>query len=157
MGFSFHDPAIQTAIEKGLISREQLGLPASPTPQSQPAAKPTAVPPSGPAGWSITLPLPCRVVSEPNERCHWSVRRRRFREQAEGLWGAWEASPPLRVTFIRIGKRRLDTDNLAAAFKGLRDALAGLLGIDDGDDRIAWEYDQATGEPGVRLTIEGRR
>jgi hypothetical protein len=167
VGFSIHDPAIQTALERGLISREQLGLPPLSPPAPPPSRPSTAVATAEPGRWSITLEVGCQVRSEPNERCHWAVRRRRFQEQAGALRTAWEASPfavveswehllPLRVTFTRVGKRKLDTDNLSGGFKGLRDALAELLGIDDGDELLTWEYQQERGQPGVRLHIEGR-
>jgi hypothetical protein len=166
VGIPADHPCIAQALERGLITREALGLPplsppAPPTSRSRHAAVAT----SEPGRWAITLTLPCRVVSEANERCHWAVRRRRFQEQAAALRAAWNASPlatitawepllPFDVTFTRIGKRKLDTDNLSGAFKGLRDSLADLFGIDDGNEAIVWDYDQRTGrEYGVVVTI----
>ncbi len=158
-------PCVAQALERGLVSREALGLaPPVPPRTSRPTA--TAVPDS--PRWAVILDVPCVVLSEPNERCHWTVRHRRFREQGEMLAQVWRASPlsclrlaphwqvklPLRVTFTRLGKQKLDDDNLSAAFKGLRDKLAGLLGMDDGDERLEWAYAQDIGTPGVVVRIE---
>lgn len=53
----------------------------------------------------------------------------------------------LRVEFIRRSQKRLDTDNLAFAFKAMRDSVAWTLGVDDNDPRIIWNYEQITGKP----------
>lgn len=57
------------------------------------------------------------------------------------------------VTLTRIGARPLDTDNLAYAFKSIRDGVADAFGIRDDDKRIAWEYAQEKGSPAVRIEI----
>lgn len=49
------------------------------------------------------------------------------------------------ITFIRCGIKELDGDNLQAAFKGMRDAVARSLGVDDRDRRIRWQYQQCVG------------
>ena len=54
----------------------------------------------------------------------------------------------LTVGLLRIAPRKLDSDNLAAAFKGVRDGVADVLGIDDGDDRISWLYEQRRANAG---------
>lgn len=64
---------------------------------------------------------------------------------------------PLQATWIRVGSRKQDDDNLRGAFKALRDALAELLGVDDGDQRVAWGYDQEAGAAGVRLVVSNSR
>ncbi|MFO0821640.1 MAG: hypothetical protein U0792_00610 [Gemmataceae bacterium] len=162
MGIPLDHPCIQTAVERGLISREQLGLsPLSPPPR--PPRKLTAVVPAEPARWTITLTLPCSVVSEANRRDHWAFAHRRAKQQAEALRTALDAAGltnhapplPLIVTWIRTGKKVLDDDNLARAFKSLRDRLAEWIGCDDGSDLIEWKYQQERGTPGVRLSIEG--
>lgn len=106
--------------------------------------------------------------SEPNERCHWAVRHRRFRKQAEAVLAAlWEHRTRLsaigreiadhnarvEVTFTRHGKGTLDDDNIRPAFKGIRDELARLLEVDDGHAGIKWEYAQRRGEPAVTISI----
>ena len=114
------------------------------------------------AVWAVELVLPCRVVSEANQRGHWTERKRRFDVQRQTLYGVvlqadlggWWPPTPCVVTLTHVG-RRMDSDNLAGAFKGLRDAVADrLLGVDDGDDEVTWLYRQQPGTPGVRVRIE---
>lgn len=111
--------------------------------------------------WSVTLRLACSVKSEANQRCHWAVRQRRFKHQGASLEVAlrlawlkdWIPDLPLKITWTHLG-RKMDSDNLAGAFKGLRDALADLFDVDDGDERIEWVYDQRPGKSGVEVKIE---
>lgn len=117
--------------------------------------------------WSITFRLPVRVLSEANRHRseHWSRQHRRKTVQAETLGAAFLAMmfaleptrlpKPLTVTWTHVGPK-MDSDNLARAFKGLRDAMAAWLGVDDGDDRVGWKYERRTGQPGVEVTIEAR-
>jgi hypothetical protein len=55
------------------------------------------------------------------------------------------------VLITRIGPRRLDSDNLQAACKSVRDQAAQMLGINDALD--VWLYAQETGVYGVRVEI----
>ena len=118
---------------------------------------------------SFTVTAPVRVVSEMNVRGHWSARKRRFHEQQEAvaaclanLRGAEATAAYLlqtggtaRVTLTRLGGQRLDGDNLASAFKAVRDCVARRLGVDDGDPAVEWEYAQEPGGPeGIRITVE---
>lgn len=95
---------------------------------------------------TTVLLLSIKTISEANSRDHWTKRRKRFRAQAWELYWAWRsANPqipplPLVVTLTRIGPRTLDSDNLAGSFKGIRDQLATLIGVDDGDPRVEWRY-----------------
>jgi len=53
---------------------------------------------------------------------------------------------------------RMDSDNLAGSMKAVRDGIADALGIDDGDERLTWKYDQQrASEPGVRVEIVTER
>lgn len=65
---------------------------------------------------------------------------------------------PRRLVVSLIGLRRciLDDDNFNGACKHLRDAIAASLGIDDGDKRIVWQYQQLAtkGREGVLVNIE---
>jgi hypothetical protein len=115
------------------------------------------------AGWAVELSLPCVVVSEANQRCHWAVRKRRGDVQRATLSGVlrwsnldrWEPELPVVVTFTHVG-RTMDDDNLRSAFKVCRDFLAKWLGCDDSpNDPVTWNYDQTRGTPGVRIRIEG--
>jgi hypothetical protein len=106
---------------------------------------------------AVTLRVPVRVVSEPNERCHWAKRYKRFKKQAEVLGeylGMLRPLPlPLAITLVKLGGRNMDAqDNLKAAFKGLADFLAAWVGTDDADPELVWLYGQEPGGPhGVRV------
>ena len=108
---------------------------------------------------SVLICLPLRLVNETNAREHWAARcgRAKTHRQIAG-WTAKPCvlgmSPPYRVMITRIGPRRLDDDNLAASAKHVRDGIADALGIDDGDPRIAWMYDQRRCGP-RDVTLEG--
>jgi hypothetical protein len=108
----------------------------------------------------LEFTVPIRIESEMNRREHWAKRKKRFDAQRSGVWcarppgilrcaGRWHASgrQPLAVTLTRIGPRKLDSDNLASGFKAVRDEIARIIGIDDGDSRITWRYDQRKGKP----------
>lgn len=66
------------------------------------------------------------------------------------------------VTITRVGKRKLDSDNLARSAKAVRDAIASNFGIDDGDEgekdsRWDWRYKQEIGkEYAVKIELEWR-
>ena len=49
------------------------------------------------------------------------------------------------VSLCRFGPKKLDDDNLRGALKAIRDGVSDALGIDDGDSRVRWEYDQEAG------------
>lgn len=112
---------------------------------------------------SLTLSWKARLVS-PNVREGWKARARRTRAQRTEaalrlhnaiLAGKLPAGPPWTVRIVRLGHRRMDGDNLIAACKATRDGIAQALGLDDGDPRIVWHYDQQlVGEHGLRVLIE---
>ena len=52
------------------------------------------------------------------------------------------------ITLIAFVSRRMDDDNLAHACKPLRDAIADWLGIDDGSNRLRWQYGQVETKEG---------
>lgn len=61
------------------------------------------------------------------------------------------------VTLIRCGTNLLDDDdNLPFAFKATKDVISTVLGVDDADRRVAWQYGQlqTKGEKGTIVTIE---
>jgi hypothetical protein len=109
--------------------------------------------------------FPLRLTSSPNSRKHWrAVHAGRKQERTVVGWELRAAEFPAwlrrvdansyRVRLTRHGKRLMDGDNLAAAFKAVRDEIALALGIDDGDRRVTWEYRQTTGkEYGVTVEI----
>lgn len=60
-----------------------------------------------------------------------------------------------KVTLTRIGKRMIDDDNCAGAFKAIRDGIAEALGINDGSNRLTWIYRQEKSKQySVRVEIE---
>lgn len=64
---------------------------------------------------------------------------------------------PLYVVMTRVGGRKLDSDNLDAAFKYVRDAIAAVVGVDDGSDQYTWVCQQRVGKPfGVDVEITSR-
>lgn len=117
--------------------------------------------------WGVTLRPACRVVSEANQRGGWRAANARAKAQRKAVELAWVLSPlrrpefarhqvvslPCKVLLEHVGPE-MDGDNLQRAFKAVRDELARLMGVDDGDPRVKWDYWQRTGEPGVRIVIE---
>ena len=113
----------------------------------------------------LTVWVPGLVpVSRANVRTHWAVTMRREREYAAMLWAVlrrlagiqWQY--PVSVTFHRVGAKVLDDDNLAGAYKKVRDTVAEWLGIDDGDTaKVSWGYTQEAAKTralhGTRVTV----
>ena len=64
--------------------------------------------------------------------------------------------PPVIVTIIRLGPRRLDDDNLASSCKYVRDQIAAEIGVDDGSPLYTWRYEQRTGKYSVEVEITPR-
>lgn len=109
----------------------------------------------------MTVFVPLKTVSEMNAREHWSVRFRRKKEQQKAVKYAliFAGVPvvmdgPVSITLQRIGGRRMDKDNLASSMKHVQDAVAKHLHMDDGDERIAWEYRQKPGGGTRGVSIE---
>lgn len=102
---------------------------------------------------------PIVVVSEANQRGFWWSKDKRRKEQRGNSALLVCAYTPLafrrrvtHVTLTRYGQRLLDTDNLAGAFKAVRDGIADALGIDDGT--IPWQYDQLKSPLlGIRISL----
>lgn len=108
--------------------------------------------------WSITHPMP--LPSAANLRMHPMQRARRVAAQRQiGYLLVSANSPPslpARITLTRIAPRLLDDDNLAYAFKAVRDGVADALGVNDRDPRVSWSYSQERGAAAIRITIEVR-
>jgi hypothetical protein len=107
--------------------------------------------------------FPLRTQSALNLREHWRVRAKRVKAERIAAFTytpAWVRSQlPVVIRLVRIAPRELDTDNLAASFKGVRDGIADRLGIDDRDDRVHWHYAQQRGKPkeyAVRVEVTQR-
>lgn len=88
-----------------------------------------------------------QTVSEANRREHWAAKNKRKKQQQGDFHILWrnyrpKVELPATVTFTRYSCNVLDSDNLAGAFKHVRDQLAKEIGIDDGSEKIRFEYRQ---------------
>jgi len=157
MGFQLNHPAIVQAIERGLIAD-------NPPPRTAKAAPTTPEKASG--CLTVAFWIPGLVpVSKANRRDHWANVARRERGYVSQLDAATRRVTvsrwvfPVTVTFHRVGVKMLDgSDNLPFAYKKLQDAVAWLVGVDDGDTaRVRWAYTQETakrGHLGTLITIK---
>ncbi len=95
-------------------------------------------------------PMAGLVRSEPQHR---EVQTLASRSQKQT--GRKEGALVCRVLIVRYGRKILDDDNLAASYKGLRDHIATLVSVDDGDSRIKFEYAQVVtrGITGTNVVI----
>lgn len=107
---------------------------------------------------TITIPIDgMKLGAALNARVHWTRRAARAKREravvAVALRSQWfpdveTASPPTTCTLARIAPRMLDDDNLAGAFKSIRDEVAAFFGVDDGPrGPIAWRYEQRREAP----------
>jgi len=116
----------------------------------------------------LAFMMPVKVVSEANLREHWRTRHGRKKKQQDETVLCWPKLPdslrfpalvtvkaPCVVRLLRIGPKRLDSDNLAGSFKHVQDQIARLIGIDDGSPLIKWEYEQvAVGKRIYQVRVE---
>lgn len=107
----------------------------------------------------IEFSLPLKLTTSLNSRTHWSVKstatkRERRATALAGRQRLQTINPLLRVVLTRLGPQSMDSDNVAATCKAVRDQIAAELKIDDGSNLITWEYRQERGEYGVRVRIE---
>lgn len=109
--------------------------------------------------------LGMRLPSVANLREHWAAKARRTgHHRRAGFALARSATSEAEraallaagcvVTLTRQAPRALDDDNLASAFKAIRDGVAAALGVDDRDPRVRWAYEQARGPAAVRVRLE---
>lgn len=108
----------------------------------------------------ICVPLPLRIVSVANLREHWRTRANRARLHRSTAQAVLRSHPvpamPVTVTLTRVSPRALDDDNLAHAFKAVRDGVADWLGLPDNNPAIRWQYAQRKGKPaGAEIVVEG--
>lgn len=109
-----------------------------------------------------------RLPSITNTRVHWRVLARWKQDQRASTFFALTGSPslhrnyhfplrlPLVVVITRVGPRRMDDDNLQGACKYVRDAIAAVIGVDDGSRRYTWVYRQRIGKYAVQVDIKPR-
>ena len=107
--------------------------------------------------------IPIKLPSLANTRLHWRVMARLKKQQRGATFYCMHGkkAPPLPVviTIVRIGPRKLDDDNLASACKYVRDAIADVVGTDDGSPLYTWRYEQrvsSTVRYGVDVEITSR-
>lgn len=117
---------------------------------------------SGETTPDIAFEIPVRTVSELNQRGNWRAHFGRHKRQhrAAFLNGCAENLPglalPATIRLTRIAPRLLDSDNAVASMKYIRDGLADAIGVDDGDERLTWEYRQEKSRRGrhaVRVEV----
>jgi len=117
-----------------------------------------------PATWLLPIP----TVSEINHR-DWKARSRRSNvawnvvsqclgkhlDYLSHISRHYHCGRPIRVKLTRLATRRLDNSNLGPAVKATEDAVAFMLGADDGDARWLSEFSQEVGSViGVRLELQ---
>jgi hypothetical protein len=105
----------------------------------------------------IEVTLSLRLINEANDHSHWRGRQKRAKMQHStvtmvllgrctfqciGYSTHIAQGNACVVTLTRIAPRRLDSDGVVASCKFVRDGVAEALGIDDGDARIEWRYEQ---------------
>lgn len=112
-----------------------------------------------PPRWPLMLPV--KVISEANRREHWAVAHRRRQGQRGAvaafmaryvgdirrMAGAATPDAPLVVTLWAMTpqhQRPMDSDNLVRSLKAVRDEIAVVAGLDDGDQRVRWEYHEGS-------------
>lgn len=94
-----------------------------------------------------------------NAREHHMARARRVKAERLLIGGRLVAHPkpalPCVVTLTRIAPSNgLDDDNLASALKGVRDAFAVWIGVDDKRrDVVRYQYEQERGPWAVRIEV----
>lgn len=103
-----------------------------------------------------TLPLPAQHIAVvtgrgKNDREHWRTRAKRVAAEKSATLFCMGHPRRLQpgefavITLTRVCKGTLDDDNLVGSLSGVRDAVATWLGVDDGNPRLKFVYDQAPG------------
>lgn len=114
----------------------------------------------------IPIRIPGLLPPSPNStrREHPMVGHRRVKRERHAVAAAlmFRARPalPVTVTLVRCSLGTCDDDNLAGAFKAIRDEVANWLGIDDRDARVTWVVEQQKVKRdgvGVVIRVEARR
>ncbi|MGL4232013.1 MAG: endodeoxyribonuclease RusA [Casimicrobium sp.] len=88
----------------------------------------------------LILPWPPSILS-PNARSHWAALSKAKRSYRHACWTLAKAhgAPDLpadgeiilAITFVPPSRRKVDDDNLIAAFKSGRDGIADAWGVND--------------------------
>ena len=104
----------------------------------------------------LRLPSPLNM-----SRISWvklsALKKRQRRLVGIAMRGATVPRPPVTVTIVRLGPRRLDDDNLVSSCKYVRDGIAEYIGLDDGSPLYTWCCEQRINkEYGVEVEIVSR-
>lgn len=101
---------------------------------------------------SVRLPL--RLRSFANLRLHWRKKASIIKEHRLTAYLMTKREDvPVTVRITRCGPRKMDRDNNISAMKGVIDGIADRLKVDDGDERINWEYGQQVAQ-GYSVLVE---
>jgi hypothetical protein len=109
----------------------------------------------------IIIDLPIKTGAGLNDRLHWVARSKKtkaHRQVAHCAVLACRRPYPAIITLMRISAGRLDSDNLAGAFKAIRDGVADAYQLPDNDRGLDWRYAQEKcrrGSYGIRIMLEG--
>jgi hypothetical protein len=116
----------------------------------------------------LTTTIDVTLISKANAREHRRVRDQRIIKERDATLVAlkYQTGRPdvvlmhdegARVTLSRpYHETPLDDDNIRAAFKAVRDAIADFLGVDDGSSQLHWIYTQIKAERvGVKQSKPG--
>ena len=124
-----------------------------------------------PIGWKFSMEMPLRIHSEQSTAGQWMIKSRIHRQQKKTVisWLTYETMRmrlqipqgwPLLFKLTRLGKRKMDSDNLVICMKWIRDALADYFfphlskAVRDEHDLVSWEYSQEIGhEYGLRIDV----
>ena len=108
----------------------------------------------------FTYEIPVRTESTMNLREHWRVKSERAKKHRRIASVVSSVVPwsdgPLEILLTRISPREMDSDNLAASMKSVRDGIADAIGRDDGSKSLKWVYSQERGRPkeySVRVSV----
>lgn len=104
----------------------------------------------------IKFDVPIKAPSLTNQREHFRARHARTDAQRRATrtrWPGWDGGPLVVFRLTRVAPRGLDSDNLAAALKSVRDELCACLRIDDATPLVRWEYRQEQGPERVRVEL----
>lgn len=161
--------ALEQARARGLIVSERSSSPTINAPQEVPDEDGGEVPLMAsvhvpPGMWLVGV----ATRSETNQR-DWrkrSGRTQQVRRAVSRLFGAslrslvpfaehLHGGGVLRIVFTRLAPRSLDRGNISATLKAVEDALALMLGTDDGSPQWLASYEQETSARyGVKIVLE---
>lgn len=109
----------------------------------------------------IEIHIPVRTKTPGNGRRHWAVDAKDARQQRSvsrlsiNAIGKNRPEFHVKVTLTRISPGKMDRHNLPGALKHVIDGIADAYGVDDGDDRWQFVFDQKKGKAhGVSVMIE---